>query len=286
MIDGTMTFNGLTLGSGTIYGITKVQGLLDMPEIRSADRQRLRRHGLLAGDDFAGQRDIEVSITLDGNTLDNTGFSAAMDALLAATRPGLAELPLTYQMPGVHGGGQRRVNARPRGRHIASTEAERMNAKVLEVVILFTATDPRAYDDALQTGTSTLPTAGGGLTFSVTPNLVFGAVSTGGSIFALNAGTFPTSPTFRIDGPVTNPRIENLTSGLTLSLTITLATGEFLLIDSEARTILLGGTASRYSSLAVGSSWFSLDPGTSEVRFRATTPTAAQLTMTWRSAWL
>jgi uncharacterized repeat protein (TIGR03943 family) len=34
--------------------------------------------------------------------------------------------------------------------------------------------------------------------------MVFGAVSTGGSIFATNAGTFPTPPMFRIDGPVTN----------------------------------------------------------------------------------
>ena len=286
MIDNTVAYSGLTMGMGTIYRVGNIAGLIDMPDIRSADRVRLRRHGDLAGDDFAGQRDIEVSILVDGTALDGPTYTAAMDALLTATRPGRAEMALTFRIPGVAGGGDRQVLARPRKRTIP-LEPERYGiAQAPEVTVLFTATDPRIYDAALQTGTSTLPTAGGGLTFNVTPNLVFGAVSTGGSIFALNAGTFPTSPTFRIDGPVTNPRIENLTSGLTLSLNITLGVGDFLLIDSEARTILLGGTASRYSSLAVGSSWFSLDPGTSEVRFRATTPTAAQLTMSWRSAWL
>lgn len=285
MTPNTMAYSGLTMGAGTAYSISSIAGLLDLPEVRSADRVRLRRHGALAGDDFAGVREIEIELVLVGDGLDDTSFAAALDALLAATRIGRAELPLTFRIPGVAGGGDRLVYARPRKRELL-LDPERMAARVPEIVLQLVATDPRLYDATEGTGLSTLPTAGGGLEFPLDFDLTFGAVSTGGTITAVNVGTFPTSPTFRIDGPITNPRIENVTAGKTLALNITLLTGEWLDIDTEARTILLGGTASRYSSLAVGSEWWDLEPGTSEVTFRATTPTAATLSMTWRSAWL
>ena len=153
-------------------------------------------------------------------------------------------------------------------------------------VVEFYSTDPRIFSAVQGSLTTTLPSAGGGLNFNLGFNATFGAVSTGGTLTAVNDGSFQTSPVIRIDGPATNPRVESITQGKTLQFNITLAAGEFLLIDGEQRTVLLNGTASRYNTLTPASSWWDLSPGTNEVRFQASTTTAATMTLTWRSAWV
>lgn len=287
--DRQIAYRGLLLGPAPYIIRPPVEGLAGLPELRTSDRTRLRRHGLLPGDDFAAGRTItlDVAVQIGGSA----AFQAAMDALTQAftlTESGGALEPLTVQMPGVAGGGVCRMLARVR--KVALPVDELWNPVDLPEAyaiasIMLDCPDPRIYDDTLSSVATTLPTAGGGLTFNATFNLLFGAVSTGGSIFAANLGTFPTPPTYRIDGPCTNPSIENVTSGQRLELTITLGSGEFLDIDTDARTVLLGGTASRYSTLT-RADWFDLPPGTTELKFRAVTGTSAQLTATWRSAWL
>lgn len=282
--DWQIEYNGVLLGDGTPYSLVQVTGLLEAPEVRTSDRSRLRRHGLTAGDDFLGGR--AVAVTVEVYSASDAAFATDMAALLAATVPGnsAGELPLVFQIPGVAGGGKRFVSARLRRRSAPVDLQYLYRAPVVELE--FQTTSPYFVENALQTATSVLPSAAGGLTFNATFPLLFGAAATGGTISATNSGNFDTYPTFRIDGPVVNPRITNATTGETLALNITLATGEFLTIDSDQRTILLGGTASRYSSLDSSSVWWDLAPGTSNVTFRAATSTAAVLTMTWRSAWV
>jgi hypothetical protein len=280
--DWEMEVNGLLLGGESPYSIARIDGILDQPETRSADRLRLRRHGMIPGDDFLGGRTVTVTLEVYGE--DDAAFADNVHDLGLALAPGEDEAPLVFQLPGVAGGGLRRLYCRPRRRSLP-VGLEFFYRMPLAVVEFF-ATDPRLYDNTESEGLSSLPSAGGGLNFDAAFPIVFGALSTGGTINATNAGTFPTSPTFRIDGPVTNPRIENVTTGQTLSFTGSLAEGEFLLIDTEARTVLLGGTASRYSWIDADAEWWDLPPGTSEVTFRASTTTEASLTMTWRSAWV
>ena len=67
----------------------------------------------------------------------------------------------------------------------------------------------------------------------------------------------------------------------------TLQEGEFLVIDTDARSVLLQGTASRRSTMLPGSDWFALKPGATPVLFRARDyAPAARLTAEWRDAWL
>lgn len=279
--DWRAEFRGLALGDGSPYELVAISGLLDLPEVRSSDRTLLRRHGLLPGDDFLGGR--SVALTLEVQADDAGALGAALDDLLEAFRVGPGEEPFVFQFPGVAGGGKRLVYARTRKRS-APLDLSFLYGRARVEVELF-ATDPRLYGFVEHSGTSPLPTAGGGVSFPMTYPVSFGALSTGGTIVATNAGTFPTSPFFRIDGPVTDPRIENLTTGESLVLDISVGAGEFLTIDVEARTVLLGGKASRYSSLESSSTWWDLEPGRNEVTFRAATPTSASLSMTWRSAW-
>jgi hypothetical protein len=81
-----------------------------------------------------------------------------------------------------------------------------------------------------------------------------------------------------------NPSITHQEQGLTLLFNITLAAGDFLVVDSGARSVLLGGTASRYSTLAQPN-WFDLSPLTSNtIRFNAASG-AGTLTFSYRNAW-
>lgn len=281
LADWTMTFNGLTVGDGTPFELARIEGLADQPDLRTSDRTRLRRHGMLPGDDFLGGRSILLQLEVFGAT--DADFATNLEELKLALAPGEVEQALRFAIPGVAVGGQRRVDARPR--RLALPIEDRFFYRQPIVTVELFATDPRIYDDAEQTIATTLPSAGGGLTFPATFPLLFGAVAVGGSIFANNVGNFPAPWTARIDGPCSNPSIENVATGEKLGFTIDLLTGESLFVDTDARTVLLGGTANRFNALTTPE-WFDLDPGTTELRFRAVTGTTAQLTATWRSAWL
>jgi phage-related protein len=81
-----------------------------------------------------------------------------------------------------------------------------------------------------------------------------------------------------------NPSITHQELGLTLAFNITIAAGDYLLVDSNARTVLLNGTASRYSTL-VQPNWFDLSPLTSNtIRFNGASG-AGTMTFSYRNAW-
>lgn len=281
--DWQIQYGSLLMGDGgTPFEIVSVQGLADQPDLRTSDRTRLRRHGMLPGDDFLGGRSIVLTLGVEGTS--DVDFQGNVNTLKAAFTPGEVEQSLQFLIPGVTVGGfPKQVSARPR-KLALPIDFSFFYRQPTAVIELF-ATDPRIYDVFQQSVSVGLPTAGGGLTFPATFNLVFGAVSTGGSIFALNAGNFDAPWTARIDGPCSSPSIENVATGEKLAFNITLALGESLYIDTNARTVLLGNTANRYNTLT-SAQWFDLAPGTTELRFRAVTGTTAQLTATWRSAWL
>lgn len=280
--DWQVEFRGMLCGGDQPAALARVEGLVDMPPVRSSDQILLRRHGAHPGDDYTDSRQIILSYEL--NAADNTTFAELVEELQRAYRPGGVEEPLVFRIPGVADGAKARVWCRPRRRVMPIDVAWYYRLPIAQIELV--ATDPLIYADALSQGSCSLPSAGGGLTFPLTFPRTYGAVSTGGTITAVNGGSFDTDVTFRIDGPAVNPRIESLTAGKTIAVNISLAAGEYLVIDTKARTVLLGGTTSRYSFLDTDSRWFSLAPGTNEISFRAATSTVATLTATWRSAWV
>lgn len=108
-----------------------------------------------------------------------------------------------------------------------------------------------------------------------------------GSVYVTNVGDAPAWPRFRIDGPVTNPRIRNETTGQELRLTYTLIAGEYLIVDTKDATIKLAGTADRYSAYDfVNSTWWQLQPRSNDIRFLPFAySSGAQLTVLWRHTW-
>jgi hypothetical protein len=99
-----------------------------------------------------------------------------------------------------------------------------------------------------------------------------------------NQGNFSALPVWTVQGPVTSPRLEHVTSARTVTLSgLTLAAGEFVVVDFAARTVLLMGTASRYHTFT--GDWWVLDPGVNEIRYAAAAG-AGSATLSYRHAWI
>lgn len=286
--DWQVSYGGLTIGAGTPYRLVPpLDGLQDYPDVRTGDQPRLRRHGLIAGADFLGGRSVTWQVRVTDR--DPAAFAAAWSTLRAAWTPGASvEAPLSFQVPGVAGGGTRRIVGRPRRLSMSVDQYHRLGTAA--AVIQFECSDPRIYDDAEQALSTGLAASVPGLSWPLSWDLSWGGLSTSNTVTVTNAGTFDTPWSARIDGPVTNPSIENVDTGQILAFAadggLTLGDGEFLIVDADTRTALLNGTASRYNTLASPVSWWDLPPGDTALRFGGSTTGSPTLTVTWRSAWI
>jgi hypothetical protein len=91
----------------------------------------------------------------------------------------------------------------------------------------------------------------------------------------------------RLDGPVATPAVEQVTTGGILQLDATLQAGEYVLIDTRSRAVLLMGSSPRRSWVRAGSVWPLLQPGSNEIAYRGSALPGAPgqsslLTVTWR----
>lgn len=278
--DWEMEFAGLALGAGSSFDLVSVSGLLDLPELRSSDLLLLRRHGAYAGEDFLAPRTITLELSIFADT--DADMELRMAEFLAAFAVG-AESPLQFQLPGVAGGVAARVWARTKRRNVVM-DLEYVYG-VAKASVQLVATDPRIYVEVEDTGSTGMREINTGHTFNVEFPLVFAGEPADGVVELVNAGGFDAPVLFRIDGPVSNPSITNETTGQTISFTTSVADGEYLLVDTAARSVLLNGTASRYNTIDAASVWFDLAPGTNSILFTGQVfDPDALLTATWRSA--
>lgn len=147
------------------------------------------------------------------------------------------------------------------------------------------APDPVRYATAGQSVQLTLPQAGAGQSYPITYPVAY-APNSGGDAILSNQGDSEVWPTLRIDGPVTNPVIENVTTGEVLSLSITLGTGEWLDINGRDEIVTLDGTTSRRTAVQAGSLFPTVPSGDSSWQFRSSdTASPAVLTVTYADGW-
>lgn len=279
--DSQVEYNGLRLDGN--YELQQIDGLAGYPDVRTSDQTLLARHGLHPGTDLLGGRTVNISVVVNGDT--SLEFAAAVEALRTAFAPGqTVAMPLTFWLSGVADSATAFINCRTRRTDMPIAQDWWAGYASAEIELF--ATDPLIYSDTLFSQTTTLPTSPTGLGWPLTWPLTWGTSSSAGSIFVNNTGNFGSAASIRIDGPVTNPRIENVTAGKTIEMDMTIATGDFVMVDTGNRTVLLGGTASRYSDLTNSSRWWEIVPGVNEVTFRANTPTAATMTLETRSAYV
>lgn len=276
----TVTYNGLSLDVDP-YHIEVVEGLLASPEIRSSDMALVARDGMVAGRDYYSGRTVTMTVNIGANPAD---FGAAVTAFATAfAAPKTTILPLTFTIPGVAGGNPARINVRPR--KVSVPIAIEYFGGIGRAAVELYATDPLIYSAVENVAVINLASGSGGMTFNLTFNLTFGAGISYGSSTLTNLGSAIAPVVIRINGPVTNPTVRNVTTGQSLTFTTTLIAGEFLLVDTTARTVLLNGTADRYSFLT-NPQWWGLQPGANEIRYFADVAALSTATVTYRSAWI
>lgn len=258
--------------------LSEVTGL-DGPEVREAAEDRAGADGGVHGAFYAGRRPITLagSIWPEPHTIRNL----REDRIKRATNALRADAVLNYTPEG--------LDARQfRGRRSQPPRITGRRPKQFLIALIAAESElasPTESSVAIVAGLTVIS----GFDFPLEFPLDFDADATpAASTYVVNSGTAPAWPRFRIDGPITNPRLLNATSGKELDLTYTLAVDEFLELDSLAGTILLGGTTNRYSALQFpGSEWWPLEPGSNDVRLYADSygsPAAA--TVYWNDAYL
>lgn len=112
-----------------------------------------------------------------------------------------------------------------------------------------------------------------GRTYPLVYDRVYPVAGPSGASSAENQGNEVAWPVIRINGPATNPKLTNATTGELFEFTITIPTGSFLEIRTADDLVLMNGAIndSRYSSMNLATSlWWGLQPGINSLVFEAT----------------
>lgn len=131
-----------------------------------------------------------------------------------------------------------------------------------------------------------------GLTFSVIFPVTWPAGTQAGLAELASDSTLDVFPVLRMYGPCTGPQVtlENTSETLKFLSSLVLSAGEYVEVDTEARTALLNGTVSRLSDLDYSvSEWITLRAGeTNRVRYHPASGvgTGSHLEILYRNAWL
>lgn len=277
----TVTIGTLVLGQVDAAGVAwtvapdGLQGW-DGPDVRATWTDRQADHGAWAGPAYFGARVITVAGTItapDAGTL-----ATALEQLAAAVA--LTDTTLVVGEPT-----PRQATVRRSAKLLVARQTDRVATYSVQV----TAADPRRYDVVRQQQSTGLPVTTGGMAPPLTPPLTSAASTVAGSITATNSGTIATRPLLTVRGPAAQPVIIATYpdgSARTLSYSDTLLVGDVLVIDTDAHTVVLNGTASRRRYLS--GSWPEIPPSsTVTLAYRAATyDPSSTLTAAWRSAWL
>jgi hypothetical protein len=156
--------------------------------------------------------------------------------------------------------------------------------------------DPAAYGPF--NASTFVPTglAGAGRAYPLTFNRVYPSSGAGAPAVITSAGTFKTWPIYRIHGPCTNPYVSIVVNNNTsqiigqFGLLTTIPGGQYIEVDSHARTVLLGGVggSSRYSTVDfANTNWVPMQPGANTLIFTASVASAGCMCqLLWADAYM
>jgi len=125
------------------------------------------------------------------------------------------------------------------------------------------------------------------LTTGYVGRAAFTAGAVGGSLTVAQAGNRPTPLTFKIHGPIKNPSVTRTSDGSRIALKGTIASGNYVEVNTADRTVKLNGTSNLLSFLnAQNTNWEAFSPLASTVyTLTGSSATAAYMEASYRSAY-
>lgn len=283
--DYQIQWNGLLMGTGTAFDLVGINGA-GIPSVRSNDINRLDDHGT-----FPARRELlngrTFNFEVDIVATDIADLHSKVNAFRSACIPSEAIRELFIRIAGTGWGesSDDTVIAYGFARQMTANIGALSNANIQKAYLQIEVPDPRMYSE-LENSEAVGPTVvgGGGWTFPWTFPWTFGT-SSGGTVSITNTGPFTTPPTMIVNGPATNPRIQNLDTGEFIQLDFAILTGETLVLNFRDQTALLNGTTDRWNFRKFGSTWFPLRPGLNPFQYTLAAGNG-QLEIRWRNAWL
>lgn len=269
-IGTAVTLNAVD-SNGTIWRVNQdgVTGL-GSPSTTLNPVPKTRQRGATAGDSFDQGRIVTIGGTVTALTPDL--LNAAINLLKASVTRAAFKLTFTETNQVQY------IMARRQG--------ETLIAKVTNVHALYSiqvfAQDPRLFTTPLVASTREQASSGG-YTYPMTYPMTITSTVISGLITLTNPGAETGPVLARVDGPCHGPIITHQGIGASTIFSLTtlnLVSGEYLLIDMEAKTVLGNGTASR-SLYVTSRAWSGFDPGLNIWSFNAVSPDpTALLTIT------
>lgn len=290
--EGQFELAGIVFGADCPVEVAEFEpgvGELDTADLRPPGRDgtvfgRDRRAGpVLTWEMFT------MATTATGGKADWEQLQAVWDAPHVRSSP-LAAMPLRLRLPG---GQTRLIYGRPRRFEIA--ESRLLSRGRVQWVADFQASDTVFYDDSADGGqggarsiTLTLiaDSSQTGIVWPVTWPVTWGAQGERQDTI-VNAGTAGAWPTITFAGPVAQPSLDIVSTGLTLRLDTTIAFDQTITIDTRASTILRSDGASMAGVVRGASlSDFRLPVGQTVLAYRGTDLSGqSTCTISWRDAY-
>lgn len=147
------------------------------------------------------------------------------------------------------------------------------------------APNPAFLSQALSTAALSRGSGGGAIYPFIYP-MIYGA-DTGGMTTATNIGTMETWPLIYLNGPLTNPIIQNTTLNRFLDMSLTLVTGDQLVIDPYKRTMITNGENSVIGNKTDSSLFWWLAKGVNDIElFTDDNADIGSAQVTFRSAYV
>lgn len=281
LLDGQVQVRDLVMGPGTPF---------EVPEFNPFNRNvradqsgsRAWNHGGWSGVEWTDEVVVPLLIVpIAANAAEWLQLHWKIKAAFAAIGEAVADVEMRFAI----GDREYLMRGRPR---MVEPEIKSIGRGFSFTKAAFVALDQRIHSGAeIVAGPISPPSFTGGLQVPITVPFTVDGVMVGGQETITNEGIEDTGLILRIDGPATEPSVTlQRADGVvqTLRFDLALGTGQWIDVDTEKRTVLFGGTASRRSQTS--GEFPMLTPGSHTLLFRASSfGGAAELTSRHRHAW-
>lgn len=214
------------LSDGSICWVERVDGV-GQPALHRLRERGPQQHGETDVGFRLDPRTVRLILSVEAET--EAGLESKLANLTQIFGPRVDAISLEWQLAG---GETRRLDCFYRD-DMSLASQDRTAKQLQRVAVVVEAPDPAFYDPVSVSVQFSL--AGGSSAFDVPMSVPTGVGTStlDQTVTVTYAGSFRTFPTVTIYGPITDPVVENLSTGETLDFTgITIASGDHYVIDT------------------------------------------------------